>query len=378
MKVLIVNLDKAVFRPLSPNRDRLVDYASFLEKLWVIVWTIKKEKRLVINERLTIWPTNSGWRGGYFFDTFWLARQILRDNKIDLIVAQDAFEVGLVSWLLAIRYKIPVQLQLHVDFLSQYFWRAGIVNKLRVLLAKFLLPRADGVRVVSRRIKDSLMVQKIKLKKEAVVLPIFVDVVKIKKTLPKIDLRQKYPQFDFLMLVAARLSPEKNISLTIEAMAEIVKDYPRAGLIIVGDGPERKKLIKLITQRKLGEQIKLEGWADDLSSYYKTADLFLLTSNYEGWGLAPLEALAAGCPVVMTDVGCVGEVVKNNVNGLVVPVGDKQALIAAIKKIMGNKELRRRLATEGLETAKVLSNKEQYLADYQKSWQEIIFQAKNQ
>ena len=62
----------------------------------------------------------------------------------------------------------------------------------------------------------------------------------------------------------------------------------------------------------------MEPWTDDPFSYYKTADLFLLTSNYEGYGMAVVEAMAAGCPVIMTDVGLAGEVLIDKKDGLVV------------------------------------------------------------
>ena len=76
---------------------------------------------------------------------------------------------------------------------------------------------------------------------------------------------------------------------------------------------------------------------DTLFSYYKTADLFLLTSNYEGYGRSVIEAMTAGLPVVMTDVGLAREIVINGENGVVVPVGDTKAIVDSIGSLIDDR-----------------------------------------
>jgi len=138
--------------------------------------------------------------------------------------------------------------------------------------------------------------------------------------------------------MASRLTREKNIGLAIEVFAGIMNQesgIKNPLLLIVGDGPERENLELRIKnyavpagRQELRSNAVIEPWTDDLASYYKTADLFLLTSNYEGYGRTVIEAQAAGLPILMTDVGvAIGEVV---------PVGDKAALVAALNKIMDN------------------------------------------
>ena len=79
--------------------------------------------------------------------------------------------------------------------------------------------------------------------------------------------------------------------------------------------------------------------------------------------------MAAGCPVIMTDVGCAGEIVRDGENGLVVPIGDKTALATAIIKLLENPDLGQKFKQKGLETMRGLKTKEQYLVDYKKTWQ---------
>jgi 1,2-diacylglycerol 3-alpha-glucosyltransferase len=270
-----------------------------------------------------------------------------------LVTARDPFETGLVGYRLKRKYNLPFHLQIHTDFLNSYFKRESFLNKIRVLLAKFLIPRADHIRVVSERIKNSLVLN-LKIKNSKItILPVFVDIEKIKQTFVKTDLHQKYLQFDFIILMASRLTKEKNIGLAIEAMVEIIKKFPKTGLIIVGSGPEEKNLKFKIKNLKLHDNIVLEPWTDDIISYYKTADLFLLTSNYEGYGMTIIEATAAGCIVVSSDVGIAYEVLdKENI----FPVGDKKELENKLEKAI-KKELK-------LSQKLITKTKNEYLKEY--------------
>jgi len=142
------------------------------------------------------------------------------------------------------------------------------------LFAKWLLPKADGIRVVSERIKKSLS-SIVRDMSKVIVLPIFVDVAAIKNVAVSVDLHQKYPQFDFIILMASRLEKEKNCSLAIDAFAQLTKKIPNAGLVIIGDGSEQKKLEREALRYKIQDQVDFMGWKDNVAGYYKSADVLL-------------------------------------------------------------------------------------------------------
>jgi glycosyltransferase involved in cell wall biosynthesis len=267
---------------------------------------------------------------------------------------------------------LPLQLQIHTDFLSPYFKKESLMNKLRARLAKFLVRRADGVRVVSERIKKSLEINISDLALNINVLPIFVDIGKMDNAPAKEDLRAKYPQFDFIILMASRLTREKNIGMAINAFVKIAESRPGIGLVIVGEGPEEKSLKFKVRSLKLEKNIFLEPWTNDLISYYKTADVFLLTSDYEGYGLTIVEAMACGLPIITTDVGCAGEIIKDKENGLIIPVKDEQALVNAVFKLVNDLELRNAVSNNAKQAVARFASNEKTLELYKKLSEEIL------
>jgi glycosyltransferase involved in cell wall biosynthesis len=367
MNVLAISSDRKLFEPGSAVRSRTLEYGRLANELHTIVFAkcslgFHKES---FPPNIFLYPTNAHTRWGYIPHAILEAHKLKRQGvHINVVTTQDPFEAGLAGFFIARIFGAKLHLQIHTDFLSPYFAKESFANRLRVILAKFLLPRANAVRVVSERIKKSLA-HIVKPSTPIAVLPIFVDTSVPHDASSEMMLKKKYPQFNFHMVMASRLSREKNIPLALEAMKEVVTKHPKVGLIIIGSGPEEEYLKALVQKLGLEQSIVFEGWQDNLSPYLQSADAFLLTSNYEGYGMVVIEALVAGCPVVMTDVGCAGDVVHNGENGLVVPAGDCEALMRAITRVVTN-------GVKFNVAAPKLPTKEEYLAAYRAAWESAL------
>ena len=375
MKVLMLSTDANILTQGSSAHERMLEYAKLFEELHIVVYEkAKSEKRKAKNNKnLYLYPTNSNFRLAYFWQAYKLGCHIIRNWELEIrnyaITTQDPFETVLVGVLLKNKFTIPLQVQCHVDFLNKYFWRESFKNKFRTLLAKFVLRQADGIRVVSERIAEALINHLALPIAKIIVLPIFVDFKKSINAPIKTDLHKKYPDYDFIILMASRLSHEKNIELAIASMKEVVLKYPRALLLIVGEGSEKNNLEIDIKKFSLENNIAIEPWTSDLASYCKTADLFLLTSNYEGYGRTIIEALVAGLSIVTTNVGIVEKFVSNSL-GLIVPVGDKVALTDAILKMIKRK-ISGNLRVSGGVIKDMLSH-EEYLRLYKESFSNLL------
>jgi L-malate glycosyltransferase len=133
-----------------------------------------------------------------------------------------------------------------------------------------------------------------------------------------------------------RLVPEKNYPLLLRA-ASMIRD---SELVFVGDGPLRGEL-----EKQAGANVSFLGQRADVSELLAGFDVFVLSSNTEGMSIAVLEAMAAGCPIVVTAVGGNVELIKHMQTGLVVPPNDEAALRGAIERLLADRALASRLST---------------------------------
>ena len=374
MRLLMLSTDRALFETDSPVRARLIEQSQLVEHIDVIVLTPYGSMFTMqeVTPSLTLHPTLSGSKFAYLPDAYALGKSILaRRHASDtwLITAQDPFLIGALGYLLAKKFVLPLQLQLHTDPWSKA-WRAErLRNKIEFFIATFLLSRADGIRVVSERAKRNILSLGVTPEK-IIVIPIFVDVEHFMKSKPSFDLHKSYPLYPRIILSLGRLVPEKNYSKLIRAFREVHKANADAMLLIIGSGPLREQLLSLARSLDLEGIVVLLPWARDVVSYYKSADLYVQPSLYEGWGMAVVEAMASGLPVIMTDVGLAGEVLHDGKSGVIVPSTDEQTLASAMLRLLSDNELRANLGQQAQGEAAKLATKVETLALYKQSWED--------
>lgn len=148
-------------------------------------------------------------------------------------------------------------------------------------------------------------------------------------------------------LSVGRLAAVKNQALLLRAFALVLRSQPRAHLLVVGDGPERATLTALIEELGLRGAVSLTGFRTDVPDLLAEADVFVLSSSYEGISMALLEAMQAGLPVVATRVGGVPETVVDGETGLLVSAGDREGLAAAMLRLASSPELRAAMGQRG-------------------------------
>jgi glycosyltransferase involved in cell wall biosynthesis len=276
-----------------------------------------------------------------------------------VVTSQDPFELGLAAYVIARVLKAALHLQVHTDIGNPYFKNESLRRHIQVLIARFLLQRADAVRVVSSRVKESVVALGVQPKR-VMVVPITTPWRELEQQKSTIDLKKAYPALDPIILTASRLSHEKNVALAIRAFAAIAMRHPRVGLVIVGDGPEEKRLKQEAAKHGLGRRIIFEGWSDDVISCMKSADIFMLTSDYEGWAVSVVEAAAARIPVVMTDVGCAREFLIPEESALVVAPRDEKAFTSALDRLLSSPEERSKLTEAAYRRLAMISDQETY------------------
>lgn len=333
-KLLMISTDRKIFEQGSAVRARMVGYGQNLDELHIIIFAKKdagfSEEKIAGNA--FVYPTQSATKFRYIFDAIKIGKEILRFRAVlgagtlDFsISSQDPFETGIVGVSLAKSFSLPLELQIHTDIGSPYFSRS-FLNNVRFFICRYILPRATHIRVVSARIQKYLVGQ-LKIDSSIIeIRPIMVDVEKLKNAPVTVDLHKKYPQFKKIVLMASRLEKEKNIAFALRVWKKVLGTVSGAGLVIVGSGREDKILKELVQKLGLGEKVIFEPWASDLSSYYRSTDLFLVTSLFEGYGMTLVEANTLGCAILSSDVGIASELS----NTTVCPVNDEECFVMAL------------------------------------------------
>lgn len=162
-------------------------------------------------------------------------------------------------------------------------------------------------------------------------------------------LREEFGLSDEQLLVGsvARFSFQKGHEYLIEAIPAILKSFPEARFLLVGDGPERGKIIQKAKDLGLQGKVLFPGERQDVTDVLSAMDLFLLSSIFEGLPLSVLEAMAVGLPVIATRVSGTPEAVLHEMTGLLVPPADTGAIAAAAIALLGDPERRRRMGQQG-------------------------------
>jgi glycosyltransferase involved in cell wall biosynthesis len=344
--VLNVSLDSQIAWGSDPSRPLLGDpaerqrrYAEHLTALHVVVKTGKDVRADVVPLAGNAWayPTRSRSRYAFVADAYRIGARLLRTQRVDVISAQDPFATGLVSWLLARRFGLPLNVQVHFDVLDNPHW-IGEKREHRALntLGKWLVRQADTVRVGTTYEAERFARWGIP-RERIFVAPVPVDLARFVETGSKaIGETERHPT----ILNASRLVPQKDLGTLLKAMQRVAGEVPGSRLLIAGDGPLRPTLDEQARQLGIADRVKFLGRVDiqEMPALMAGADVLAVTSLYEGTSLVTVQAAAAGKPVVSTDVAGVRDTVVHGETGLVVPVGDAGALAEALIQVLRHAE----------------------------------------
>ena len=142
------------------------------------------------------------------------------------------------------------------------------------------------------------------------------------------------PEDARILLAVSRLTAQKGLDVALHALAALRRDHPSAVLVVLGEGPKREQLANLAAELGIADAVHLPGRVGDVAGWYRRADLLVHPARWEGFGLALLEAMVAGLPVVASRVSSIPEIVLDGVTGLLVPPDDPEALAAAVDRTL--------------------------------------------
>lgn len=165
----------------------------------------------------------------------------------------------------------------------------------------------------------------------------------------------KADQKDRVVLCIAALHPRKGLNYLLEAMPDVLEKFPNVKLAIVGEGPQKKELQKIISRLKIDHHVMLLGHQEDIYKLLKCVEIFVLPSITEAFGLVLLEAMAAQLPILSTQTGGIPEIVQHMKSGLLVKPGNVQELTDGLNELLRNNALSQKIAFVGHHRVKEFS-----------------------
>ena len=211
------------------------------------------------------------------------------------------------------------------------------------LIRKLTLPRIDGFVFQSKGARNYFD-KKVQMRSTIILNPVFVKA----DDYPEIKVRRK------AIVTVGRLHPQKNQKLLIDAFAMVADQIPDYCLEIYGDGELKGKLQEQIDTLGLTDRVFLKGTSKQIHSLIYDASLFVLSSDYEGLPNTLLEAMALGIPSISTDCrpGGAREIIEDGINGIITPIGDKEQLAVALKRLLSDSDLEKRLGQNAIKSTK--------------------------
>ncbi len=283
----------------------------------------------------------------YVFSAWKKAEELHQKKRFELIWAVMASYGGIAALIFKFRHpRIPLLLTIQEGDSEKHliFGKFGLVG----LLGNRIIRQADYIQVISKFLKD--FAQKRGARCPIEVVPNGVDLnlfgtdyknSEIKAIRENLGLKSEY-----VIITASRLVYKNGVDILIKGLAQLKEKRPDIKCLIIGGGPEFKKLKSLSQKLKVDEKVIFLGQIPqkDLPLYFRLADIFVRVSRSEGLGNAFLEAMAAGIPVIGTPVGGIVDFLQDNQTGFLVKANEQAILAEKMKYILDNPEIAKRVA----------------------------------
>lgn len=279
-----------------------------------------------------------------------ILRRLLRDGQLDIIHAHNG-RTALVAALAvrAARRGVAVATQHFLE--PNHLRQTGFKRRLSRLAHEWVHRHTHAHIAISAAVRDAMLEgREFNPTKISVVLngipPINrLDLAPAAEMRAQLNIAPDAP----LLVCMARLEQEKNIACLITAMAQVSEAYPQAQCLILGEGRLAAPLQQQVETLGLQNSVRLLGFRADARSVLAAADLFVLPSHAEPFGLAIVEAMALGIPVIATNAGGPREIVEHKKTGLVVRTDDAPELATAIGQLLDDAPRRQQMGQAGFE-----------------------------
>ena len=228
----------------------------------------------------------------------------------------------------------------------------------------YSMNQSDGITAVSDYLRKETL-NHFEIEREIAVIPNFIDTARFKR-LDSASLKQELcPNCEKVLVHVSNFRPVKNAAQVVEIFYRLKQKGFAVKLLLVGDGPDRMPAEHLARERGVYEDIRFMGKQEAVEEILSISDVFIMPSGSETFGLAALEAMACGVPVVASNIGGLPELVEDGKTGYLCPLGDLEAFASRIEQIITNDALQQTLGDAARERAVVQFANERIIPMYE-------------
>ena len=366
---------------LGDVRGRLISYGERLAHLHALMYSPLHRNFGVasLSPRCTFYPTRSRYKLTYVWDAYRIGVRICRSHPIALVNTQDPFATGLAGYLIARRCAVPLMISCHADFFGNPLWlHASPYHRALAMLGRWLLRRADGFRAVSTQAKAGMVACGVPAELIAVTpTPVGRDIGAALERARAAG-GATCARDGRTILFVGRLAPQKNVPSLVRALTLVRQQRPDVRLVLVGEGPQRLELERLVDELGLRDVVEFAGFLPQASilPLYRTCAVFVLPSDYEGLAKVLVEAAACGAPIVCTTSAAPTELLAHEETSLLVPPGDPTALATAILRLLADPALAACLGQQAQRRAGEAFDRERQIDAVIQAWIETVERAR--
>lgn len=288
-------------------------------------------------------------------------RKKIKHLKPDIVHVHGT-RAGSLGRIAAIGLKIPVIYTEHL-WTKNYKLSSRLANHIQMIAMWFLDMFTDLNIAVSQAVKDFMVDSQISRPAKIKVIYNGIE--------PQKQKAKPFSRKEMTLGAVGTLNHQKGIQYLIQALPAVLKEFPQTKLIIVGEGEYKSHLENLVKKMKLGKFISFSGFVKDIEEKMAEFDIYVQPSLSESFGLAIVQAMSLGLPVVATNTGGIPEVVTTGKSGILVEVANPKALAGGILELLRDKKRAKEMGELGREEAKIKFNLKEMVGEVEEVYEKM-------
>jgi glycosyltransferase involved in cell wall biosynthesis len=350
MNILSIGYTQSLHNSSLDNDEtiiRILEYGKYLNEYYIVTYSNKNrnlKKHVELADNIHCYTHPGGNRILSYLFLFHRCVDILIHHKITLIQAQDPLRTGSIAFILGKLFNIPINICVYgSNPYDLYYSKDTALVYLTGWLSKYILKNCEGIQTDGQKIISSLINNGIN-KEKIFYKPLIPENIEIFRNSNKVvfNRRASNNEKTIKLLTVGRLVSQKNFSMLFIVCKMLLYNKIPFSLKIIGEGPEKKRLLKQCVKDNLTDYVQFMGNIpySNLPKFFAECDIFLLTSKFEGFPRVLMAAAESSLPIITTNVGGAVDLIEHGKSGFISEINDTNSYFNYVKILYENPQLR--------------------------------------